>query len=182
MSSASDAQWATCERFVQQTSLDRTLQKAVYAQGQKQAALALERFHYLRAAVTGAYTLTDVPPDFSRGQLFARKGLEFAAYDGAALPPVLGVKLHPRPDGTVHPEDLALYARGFRACWKMREGGVLYCLGDERAFWNMVLNYHSRAATTGRKDWDRLFAALKRSGFDKGLVPCMVSLTPRRRR
>lgn len=169
----SQTQWANCGRFVQQTSLDRTRQKAVYAQGQKQAALALERFHYLRAAATGAFALTDVPPDFARGQIFARKGVVFAAYGEAQLPPVLGVKLHPRADGTVHPEDLALYLRGFRASWKAREGGVLYCVGEGREFWNMVLNYHSPAATTGHKPWDRLFAAVKRGGADKSLVPCM---------
>lgn len=138
--------------------------------------MSLERYHYLRAAIRGDFDVTTVPPDFSRAQLFPRQGVLFDRYQPYSLKSVLGIKLHPREDGTVHPEDLALYARGLRESWKCREAEILYCLAEGREFWNMVLNYHSAAATTGYKPWDRLFAALKRNDFDKSIIPCMVSV------
>ena len=60
-----------------------------------EAALALERFHYLHAAVTGVYTRAQVLPDLSRGLILACADIDFAVYGDATLPPVLSVKLHP---------------------------------------------------------------------------------------
>lgn len=137
-----------------------------YAQGRQQGALAEERYHYLCAAIQGAYALT-------APTAMGRVGIRFGAYTAYALPPLEHVKLHPRPDGSVHPDDLAAYVQGFRGDWKCREGGVLYCLAEARPFWNMVLHWHA-AGTTGYKPWDRLFRALRAGGFDRGLVPCMV--------
>ncbi|KAF7792041.1 hypothetical protein EIP86_003068 [Pleurotus ostreatoroseus] len=94
-------------------------------------------------------------------------------YKPFKLEPVIGVKLHPRDDGTIHPEDIKVYVDMFRSNWKCREGGILRCIEEQREFWNMILNYHSTARTTGIKAWDRLFDRLKRNQFDKGMIPCM---------
>ncbi|GJE93367.1 zinc finger MYND domain-containing protein [Phanerochaete sordida] len=161
-------------RFKHWTAAELAHDRAARELGERQGALAEERYHQLRAAVQGDFALVqNVPPDLARGQLFPRAGLVFDKYTPRALAPVLGVKLHPRADGTVHPGDLAQYVRGFRDNWKTREGGILYCMGEAREFWNMVLNYHSAAGTTGYKPWDRLFERFKRSGFDRGMIPCM---------
>lgn len=143
-------------------------------QGQQQAQLSLERYHYLCAAIQEKFELTTVPPDFSRAQMFPRAGLVFSSYESHPLDPILGIKLHPREDGTIHLGDLKMYASTFRESWKSSEGGILYCIAEEREFWNMILNYHSVAGTTGVKAWDKLFEDLRASQFDKGLIPCMV--------
>lgn len=121
------------------------------------------------------YELTTVAPDFSQGQMFPRAGVEFDRYTLYTLDAVSSVKLHPRDDGTIHPEDIKAYKQTMRDSWKCAQGGILYCIGNQREFWNMVLNYHSSSATTGIKAWDRLFDTLRASGYDKGVVPCMVS-------
>lgn len=51
----------------------------------------------------------------------------------------------------------------------------MYCMSDGRAFWNMVLNHHSTARTTGIEEWDDLLMELKLSGPRPGIVPSMVS-------
>ncbi len=136
--------------------------------------MSTQYYHYLCAAIQQKYEVTTVPPDFSQGQMFPRAGLVFTAYKTFRLEPVLGIKLHPRPDGTIHPEDIKHYVDMFRSNWKCREGGILRCIDEQREFWNMILNYHSTARTTGMKAWDRLFERLKRNSFDKGMIPCMV--------
>ncbi|KAI0310413.1 hypothetical protein OF83DRAFT_1070571 [Amylostereum chailletii] len=160
-------------RFTHNTSLTRQNDPTLYEQGQKQAEISIQRYHYLCAAVSKAYELTTVPADINRGQLFPRQGIIFKAYKHYNLDPVLGIKLHPREDGTIHPGDVEVYNDTLRLSWKIREAGVMYAVAESREFWNLVLNYHSKAATTGIKSWDRLFAKLKKSNFDKGLVPCM---------
>ncbi|KAH8115090.1 hypothetical protein DFH11DRAFT_1591355 [Phellopilus nigrolimitatus] len=150
-----------------------------FAQGQDQAGLALERFHYLRASILGLYDLQDgIAPDLSMGQLFPRQGLDFSKYTDFKLKPVTGIKLHPRDDGTIHPEDVKVYHQSFKDDWKMSEGGVLYFIGDPRSFYNIILNYHSPAKTTGSKEWDKLFARLKAEGFPKNLISCMFFARP----
>lgn len=160
-------------RFVHYTAQDLARDRQGRELGERQGALSEERYHYLRAAIQGKYELTTVPADLSRGWMFPRAGIVFDKYSDYALEPVLGLKLHPREDGTIHPGDLKLYAQGFRDNWKTREGGVLYCIDEGREFWNMMLNYHSSAGTTGYKPWDRLFERLKRSNFERGMIPCM---------
>ena len=146
-----------------------------YIHGQKQAAIWAERYHYLCAAANKEYTYLDnIPPDFSRGQLFPRQGLDFSTYKAYKLDPVTGIKLHPREDGTIHPGDIEVYVEGFRQNWKTREGGILYFVAEQREFWNMVLNYHSKSHTTGILEWDRLLDQLKVKRTP-AIVPCMVS-------
>ncbi|KII96193.1 hypothetical protein PLICRDRAFT_35140 [Plicaturopsis crispa FD-325 SS-3] len=101
------------------------------------------------------------------------KNISFGPYKDARLPAIEGVKLHPRTDGSIHPEDLGGYTRGFKENWKVQEGGVMYALAESREFWNCMLNYHSPAGTTGIAEWDKLFYTLKTTGFPKNIVPCM---------
>lgn len=163
-------------RYTHRTDLTPGSSPILYDQGQQQAQLALERYHTLCAAVQKRYQQSTVPPDFTKGWLFERAGLLFSQYRAYSLEPILGVKLHPRPDGTIHPKDLQIYARGFRDDWKCSEGGILYCIGESREFWNMILNYHSVSGTTGIKAWDKLFGRLKRNNYDKAIIPCMVRI------
>ena len=137
--------------------------------------VALERYHYLCAAIQGNYKfLYDIPPKFSRAQIFTRQGFDFSPYTAYDLKPIRGVKIHPREDGTIHPMDLAIYHEHFTNCWQNSEGGILHSVNDHRGFFNCVLNYHSPAKTTGDEEWDQLFKKLETSGFQMGLVPCLV--------
>lgn len=43
-----------------------------------------------------------------RGIPFARESLGFSAYTAFKLEPVTDPKLHPKPDGTIHPGDIRL--------------------------------------------------------------------------
>ncbi|KAI0826229.1 hypothetical protein BC629DRAFT_1434705 [Irpex lacteus] len=147
-------------RYVHAIDLTQNADPQRYDIGQRQRQCALERYHYLCAAIQEAYTL-------HRGQLFVRDELDFDRYPAYALESV-SAKLHPRPDGTIHPGDIKLYVDGMVKNYKCSEGGIMYCVGDSRPFWNMVINYHSSAGTTGIKAWDRLFRKLKTSGYDKG--------------
>ena len=158
-------------RYTHTTNLSPAFRRQAYRQGLQQAQCALERYHYLCAAIQREY---DLPADFTQGGMFGYTDLSFSTYEPYALDPVLGVKLHPRPDGTIHPGDLKLYRKCFKLDWKVSEGGILYGIGDSRAFWNMILNYHSVAGTTGFKRWDNFFERLKANGFDKSIIPCMV--------
>ncbi|KAI0056596.1 hypothetical protein BV25DRAFT_1842199 [Artomyces pyxidatus] len=115
-------------RFVHDTGNTPQHHRQLWEQGQQQAKLSIERYHYLCAAIQQAYTIGTVP---------------------------------------------GIYSTQFRKNWKCREGGILYCLSEAREWWNMVLNYHSSAATTGHKVWDRLFVQLKENNFEKGLIRCM---------
>lgn len=148
---------------------------ARYEQGKEQAEISIERFHYLRASILKKYRFVDgITPNLSLGQIFPRQGLDFSEYDEYHLEPVSGVKLHPRQDGTIHPGDIERYHDGFKENWKSSEGGLLYYIGEAREFYNIILNYHSPARTTGDLEWDEFFAKLKREDFPKSEIPCMV--------
>lgn len=105
--------------------------------------------------------------------MFSRQGIDFSPYKEFKLEPIVGIKLHPRADGTIRPGDLKLFQEQFELNWKHSEGGILYNLGGEREFYNCILNYHSPAKTTGSAEWDKLFKQLKDNGFRKSTVPCM---------
>ncbi|KLO20425.1 hypothetical protein SCHPADRAFT_897709 [Schizopora paradoxa] len=142
--------------------------------GKERTTIALERYHYLCAAIQGKYRfLYDIPPKYSRGQFFSRQGFDFSPYTKHELKPIRGVKFHPREDGTIHPVDLGIYHEYFANSWRNSEGGILYSVNDHREFFNCILNYHSPAKTSGDEEWDQFFKRLKESGFQMGLVPCM---------
>lgn len=93
------------------------------------------------------------------------------------LAPVTGIKLHPREDGTLLPADVEYYHRLMQSDYRILEGGVLDAvLRDPRAFFNIMLHYHSKAKTTGDPEWDSYFARLKTNGFPEGDIQCLVSL------
>lgn len=160
-------------RYVHHTSLTAMSAPQAYRQGQQQANLSLERFHYLCAAATESYSIVgeerrDIP--------FGRQELEFSSYTPHRLKDITDLKLHiPRSDGSIVPGDIDPYVDEFLKDSKCREAGILYCVGEERAFWNMIMNFHSTARTTGIEAWDDLLIRLKLDGPDPGIVPCMVS-------
>lgn len=148
----------------------------IWHHGKAQGALNLQRYHYLCASIQGRYKYhSTISPDFARGQRSFLRGFDFSPYTAYRLEPILGIKLEPLVNGTVHAEDLKLYHNQFTNSWRHSEGGILYNMGDEREFYNCILNYHSPTKTTGDEEWDEFFEKLKDSGFQKGLVPCMVN-------
>lgn len=161
-------------RFTQRAT-PPTVDPELFKKGQDHLKTALRRYHWLCAAIQQKYTILDnIPVEFGPGVFFPRQGLDFTPYTQYSFEPVRGVKLHPREDGTIHPGDLELYRDWFEGNWRCREAGILYCVAEFREFWNMVINYHSVAKTTGKEDWDKLFEKLKRSKFNKRVIPCMV--------
>lgn len=147
-----------------------------YKQGQQQAEYNETYYHYLCAAIQSKYRMLDGIIVNSPAALFPRQGLSFSLYTAHRLENVEGIKLHPRPDGTIHPGDIKVYQDLFKRDWKHVQGGILYTIGsDERGFWNCILNYGSSAGTTGSRQWDALFARLKKNGYRKDSIPCAVS-------
>ncbi|KAI0056597.1 hypothetical protein BV25DRAFT_1813747, partial [Artomyces pyxidatus] len=158
-------------RFFHETDNSRLeRERELWEQGQQQAKLSNERYHYLCAAIQEAYTFNIVPRDANN---YPRPGLIFSSYTAYDLEPVRGLNFHPQYDTPFDPEDIRYYVSQFRRNWKCREGGILYCLAEGRRWWKMLFNYHSSAATTGHKVWDRLFAELKNNNFDKRSIRCM---------
>ncbi|VDB98894.1 unnamed protein product [Peniophora sp. CBMAI 1063] len=161
-------------RYIHNTSVSPTHQRSLYELGQKQRALSLQRFHYLRAAVTNSYRFVSVTQPYP---LSERHDVRFDlddAYPDYPLDPIKGVKLRPGADGTFHAVDLEAAVRYFEGNWKTREGGVLYCVGETREFWTMILSYNATfPPTTGWDKFDKLFAKLKTKGFKQGLINCM---------
>lgn len=98
----------------------------------------MQYYHYLCAAIQGAYTLITVPPDFSRSRFITQPGILFDNYGPYNLKPLLGIEVRLQKDGTVPPEYLKDYARSVRDDWKCREGGILNCLFEELELWNVV--------------------------------------------
>ncbi|VDC05480.1 unnamed protein product [Peniophora sp. CBMAI 1063] len=146
------------------------------AQGRRQAEGNLERYHYLRAAVTGAYDIEQLQPGDPNNPNplpFVRHGLVFDRYKLHKLKPLRGMKLHPNADGTIHPGDLKLYKEELFGNWKVREAGILYAYMELRPFFNMMLNYNSPAKTTGIPAWDKLLDEWKAAGFPKRMLQCM---------
>ena len=157
------------------SSFDRT--RAI-AQGQNQAGLNLERYHYLRAAVTKAYDIKQLQPGDPSNpnpMPFVRQGIVFDRYKLRDLKPLRGVKLHPDADGSIHPGDLKAYKEELFGNWKVREAGILYAMMELRPFWNMLLNFHSPSKTTGIPAWDKLLNDWQAAGFPKSMLQCMVS-------
>lgn len=133
----------------------------------------MERYHYLCAAATQKFSIVR---GANHGMPFAREKIEFSAYTAYPLKTIDDLKMHvPRDDGTVHPRDIDPYVALFRKNWKCREGGIMYCIGSEREFWNVIMHYHSSPRTTRLEEWDDLLLKLKTEGPKPAIVPCMVS-------
>ena len=163
---------AADHRFVHHKDLTATSNPQAYNQGQHQAELSMERFHYVCAAATQSYSILGSQ---NRGMLFAREELEFSAYTPYKLKNVRGLKLHvPRDDGTIVPGDIDPYIEHFRKGWKFREAGIMYCVEEERDFWNLIFHFHAYPGSTGIREWDDILNKLKIDGANPGVVPCMV--------
>lgn len=72
--------------------------------------------------------------------------------------------------------DLVTYQMTISNDWRMREGGILYALGEYGDFFNAMSHYHySRSKGTLMKDWNALFERLQQSEYRRNVIPCMVS-------
>ncbi|VDC05485.1 unnamed protein product [Peniophora sp. CBMAI 1063] len=160
-------------RYAHYTAAHPTLSPAQVAHNaQVQAAESLPRYHYLRAAVTGAYDLEPSEDDPSLTTL------NFARYAGHDLVPLYNLRLQPNADGSMHPEDLQIYNEELFMNWKAREGGILCTVRLYKQFWSMVLSYNSPARTTGSAARDALFDGWRGAGFPEAMIPCMWFARP----
>ncbi|KAI0056605.1 hypothetical protein BV25DRAFT_1832020 [Artomyces pyxidatus] len=161
-------------------STDISTHHKLWETGQKQAEQAIRRYHYLCAAIQQAYDIT-TGTILTRvnEELVPRRFMTFSKYTAYSLPTVVVRPLQDRrPDGSLYPEDVEDYLKRYGKDWRCREGGILYCIEDgselqKGEWWNLILNYHSPAGTTGHEVWDRLFLDLKENGYVKELIPCM---------
>jgi hypothetical protein len=182
------------ERGVHHTRFVRGSQ--LYQMGQQQAALSIQRYHTLVAALTKKYTYADMPRNAHGGYLNvpndvdpttgavnidasalvpgSRQIIDLSSYNAYKLDPITSVKLLPREDGTIHVDDVIEYNQIFKDDWKTQEGGILYCLAESREFWNCLISYHGPTKSTGIKEWDELFQKLESTGYPKNIIPCMV--------
>ncbi|KAI0029521.1 hypothetical protein K488DRAFT_32981, partial [Vararia minispora EC-137] len=144
-----------------------------FQQGRKQAEWMVQRYHYLRAAVTRSYEVREEPANISLTQLFPRQSVYFDRYLDFKLEPIRGMKLHPDEEGRIHPGDLEIYKEEIFVSWKNREAGILYVVCTGRPFWNMILNWHSPAHTTGVRAYDDLLSQWQQAGYPKSMLPCM---------
>ncbi|KZV66960.1 hypothetical protein PENSPDRAFT_755313 [Peniophora sp. CONT] len=142
------------------------------ASAQNQVEESLPRYHYLRAAVTGAYEIERANP------VPSLVTLKFERYEDYDLEPLLDLKVSPNADGSVHPDDLKMYKEELFGNWKVREAGILYVMRMYRQFWNMLLSYNSPARTTGLHAWDAMFDEWKDAGCPMEMVPCMWFARP----
>ncbi|KAL8284052.1 hypothetical protein RQP46_005165 [Phenoliferia psychrophenolica] len=133
--------------------------------GQRQLDLQEERYHTLLAAVRNDFLIANDPS----GPRNLRK-VSFAEYEDAALPSVEAA-LEPMSTQRAY---IDAAHRMFSSNAKTLEGGILYMIAEPQ-FWAFMRYYHSPAKTTGRPDWDRMFASLLVEPR-RSIVPCMHSL------
>ena len=163
-------------RFVHYTQITPQSSPDSYKQGQNQAGHSIKRFHLLCAAATQKFTIV-YPPN--RGVPFAREEIDFSAYTNYPLNRISGVKIHVSlEDRSLNPQDVLPYVDFLRRhSWKNREGGILYCIGHPREFWNLIMHYYAspEPKTTYIEEWDVILRRLKQEGLKAEIVPCMVS-------
>jgi hypothetical protein len=70
--------------------------------------------------------------------------------------------------------DLGIFSMAMGEDWRMRQGGVLFTIGEYGDFFNFISGYHT-AGTTLAEEWDALFGQLRSSQYRKNIVPCMAS-------
>ncbi|CAG8956191.1 hypothetical protein HYFRA_00012108 [Hymenoscyphus fraxineus] len=135
--------------------------------GKRQQELAEMQYHRLLAAVQHKYRIDNHPS----GPHHLHK-VSFEAYTDRSLEPT---------EAAVDPRDnLPEYIQGlhkmFRSNPKTLEGDILYSIVEPQC-WPFIEYYHSPAKTTGRDDWDSMFATL-RTTPRRSVVPCMFVSTP----
>ena len=110
---------STNNRYQHRTDITAGSDPQAYKQGQEQARVSLERYHYLCAAATKKFSIPGRP---GQGLPFYRDELDFSAYTAYPLENIPGVQIHvPSRDGTVHPRDIDPYVGLFRRSWKCRQ-------------------------------------------------------------
>ncbi|KAK4701961.1 hypothetical protein P7C70_g4267, partial [Phenoliferia sp. Uapishka_3] len=132
---------------------------------QRQSDLANQRYHQVVAAARNEF-LIDSQPVGPR-QLRKVKFGEYE-YDGPVLPE-LEAAVEPRSTERIYIEKAH---QMFRSNAKTLEGNILYIIAEAQA-WAFIRYYHSVAGTTGRDDWDSMFASL-RTDPRRSVVPCML--------
>lgn len=159
-------------RYQHLTDITASSDPQAYKQGQEQARVSLERYHYLCAAATKKFSIPGRP---GQSLPFYRDELDFSAYAAYPLENIPGVQIHvPSRDSTVHPRDIDPYVGLFRRSWKCRQGGIMYCIEHDRDFWNTIMHFFSGPRTTRIDQWDDILNKLRLNGPNQGAVPCMV--------
>jgi hypothetical protein len=101
--------------------------------------------------------------------------VDFSAYIEFKLRPLKDVEL---PESVPRVEceivDLGIFGMAMGEDWRMRQGGVLFTIGEYGDFFNSISGYHT-AGTTFIEEWDTLFKQLHSSQYRKNIVPCMAS-------
>jgi hypothetical protein len=170
---------------------------AAYMQGKKQAAISLQRYHILCAAIQNKYTIQDIKPAatlpckciiFLKETMFHPSDpdmsgtcvlvtIDFSAYKEFKLHPIKDVTiLDPSNERTYVCciAELMMYESAIESDWRVREGGIMRALAEYGDFFNSISNYHSCQKTTRIPGWDSLFEELNSSGYPKKNLPCMV--------
>lgn len=112
---------------------------------------------------------------------FVRCTVDFSAYTKFKLHPLKDVELpEPEPDGFPNFSAFTAFSIAQEKDWKVREGGVLYVVGDMSGdFFCCISNYNMGGlgrAGIFNDEWNTLFPALQNAGYPKNIIPCMVSV------
>ena len=109
------------------------------------------------------------------GPRVVRATIDFSAYTEFKLHPIKDIEVPETEDGHINLTAYCLYPMTLSHDWRMREGGVLYALGEYGDFFNAILGYHGSGKSTNIEEWNSLFRNLQNSGYPKNIIPCMVS-------
>ena len=109
------------------------------------------------------------------GPRVVRATIDFSAYTEFKLHPIKDIEVPETEDGHINLTAYCLYPMTLSHDWRMREGGVLYALGEYGDFFHAMLSYHGHGKSTNIEEWNSLFQNLQNSGYPKNIIPCMVS-------
>ena len=170
-----------------------------FMQGKKQASLSIQRYHILCAALQKKYEVRNITPDYRKCTVCLdfehtlrltvpmlgdpnfsdetpfRATIDFGAYKEFNLRPLENIELPvPSEGGTINILAFCMFPQTIQD-WRMQEGGVLYALGEYGEFFNIMAGYHGHVKSTEIAEWDILFESLRKGGYCKNIIPCMVS-------
>jgi len=105
----------------------------------------------------------------------SRVTIDFGAYTEFKLRPIKDVELPDADPGILFGlTDLFSYKLANGDDWKVREGGILYAIGEYGNFFNTISHYHSGPMEALMEEsWISLFEKLQNSEYRKNLIPCM---------
>jgi hypothetical protein len=150
-------------------------------QGKKQTALAIQRYHILCAAIQGKYKVLDIIPIADQRLMqsderrYVHATIDFSAYKEFKLRPIKDAEL-PELVSRMDCEivDIGIYSMARDEDWRLRQGGILFAVGEYGDFFNCVTAY--RTTVTGDsfiEEWNTLFGQLRSSQYRKNIIPCM---------